>query len=110
MIALNVYFTSKSDRAAELERTIIEVWLEAMRKQPGFLRATMNTPFPDEELEALEASKPTHTHEVVSYWESERQRRDWVARDIHQEVWPQVVAYADSVSYTLYTCDETWNM
>ena len=110
MISLNVYLTAKPDKTAALEKAIVDIWLDAMNKQPGFLRAAMNTPFTDAELDALEASKPSYTHEVVSYWESEQQRLDWVARDIHQEVWPQIVAHADSISYTLYTCDETWNM
>ncbi len=37
MIALDVYFNAKGRRYdAELERVIVEVWMEAMRQQPGF--------------------------------------------------------------------------
>ena len=79
MIALDVYFTAKAGESAALEKAIVDVWMEAMRRQPGFLQAAMNTPFPDEELEALAAAKPAYTHGVVSFWESEERRLDWVA-------------------------------
>ena len=110
MIALDVYFTAKAGESAALEKAIVDVWMETMQRQPGFLRAAMNTPFPDEELEALAAAKPAYTHGVVSFWESEERRLEWVARDIHQEVWPQVLQHAESVAYTLFNCPKTWNI
>ena len=110
MISLNVYLTSKPGKASELEAAISEVWLKAMAPQPGFLRAAVIRPFSDEELEKLEASKPATEYEVVSYWNSEEERLAWVGLDIHQEVWPQVVAQAESVSYTLYTVERSWNI
>ena len=110
MISLNVYLTPKDGRANELERAIAEVWMTAMEAQPGFIRAAMITPFTDSELAAVEASKPPHAYEVVSYWTSEEERQAWAARDIHQEVWPQVVKETESVSYTLFNVSEGWNM
>ena len=110
MISLNVYLTAKDGQANALETAIKDVWLVEMVKQPGFLRATLNTPFSDSDLEALDASKPSYGYEVVSYWSTEEERVAWVARDIHQEVWPQVIGHASDVSYTLFDCDTTWNM
>ena len=110
MISLNVYLTAKEGQEAELEAAITDVWLAAMIEQPGFLRATLNAPFSDDELAALEASKPAYAYECVSYWRTEQERVDWVARDIHQEVWPQVVERCADVSYTLFNCAATWSM
>lgn len=110
MISLNVYLTAKPGEAAALERAIKDVWIAAMTQQPGFLRATLNTPFSDDDLAALEAMKPAHAYEMVSYWRTEQERVDWVARDIHQEVWPQVIEHCADVSYTLFNCDATWSM
>ena len=110
MISLSVYLTAKEGREAALETAIKEVWIAAMTQQPGFLRATLNTPFSDEDLAALEANKPPFAYEMVSYWRTEQERVDWVTRDIHQEVWPHVIAHCADVSYTLFDCNTTWSM
>ncbi len=110
MIALDVYFNAKDGGSAELERVIVEVWMEAMRQQPGFVNAALMTPLPQEELEAMGAVRAPFSHEVLSYWESEELRQAWVDRDIHQEVWPQVEAAAEMIMYTVSNCDESWNL
>jgi hypothetical protein len=110
MISLNVYLTAKDGEEAALETAIKDVWIAAMVKQPGFLRATLNTSFSDDELAALEANKPAYAYEMVSTWNTEQERLDWAALDIHQEVWPQVIEHCADVSYTLFNCDTTWNM
>jgi len=110
MIALDVYFNAKDGNDTELERVIVDVWMEAMKQQPGFISASLMTPLPQEALDAMGAVKPPFSHEVLSFWESEEQRQAWVARDIHQEVWPQVEAVAEVIVYTVSNCDATWNM
>ena len=110
MISLDVYFNAKDGNDAELERVIVDVWMEAMKQQPGFISASLMTPLPQEALDALGAVKPPFSHEVLSFWESEDQRQAWVARDIHQEVWPQVEAAAEVIVYTVSNCDESWNL
>ncbi len=110
MIALDVYMNAKDGNDAELERVVIDVWMEAMKQQPGFISASLMTPLPQEELDAMGAVKPPFSHEVLSFWESEEQRQAWVARDIHQEVWPQVEAAAEVIMYTVSNCDTSWNL
>jgi len=58
MIALDVYFNAKDGNVAELERIIVDVWMEAMRQQPGFVSASLMTPFPQEDLESMGAIRP----------------------------------------------------
>ena len=73
MISLNVYLTAKEAQEAALESAIKDVWIAAMTQQPGFLRATLNTPFSDEDLATLEANKPAFAYEMVSFWRTEQQ-------------------------------------
>lgn len=110
MIALDVYLNAKDGNAAELEGVIVNVWMEAMKRQPGFISASLMTPLPQEELDAMGAVKPPFSHEVLSFWESEALRQAWVARDIHQEVWPQVEAAAEMIVYTVSDCGQSWNI
>lgn len=108
MIALDVYFSAKSGDNAGLEQVIVDVWMEAMRQQPGFIHATLMTPLSQEALDAMGAVRPPFSHEVISFWESEELRMEWVGRDIHQEVWPQVEAQAEMIVFTVSNCDQNW--
>ena len=110
MISLNVYLTPRSGKAAELESVVRDRWIKAMAEQPGFLRAAALRPFPDDELAALEATRPQNAYEVVAYWETEAQRVDWTQRSIHAEVLADVLAASESVTYTLQTVEQSWNM
>jgi len=110
MIALNVYLTPKAGRAEDLQKSIKDKWIAAMAEQPGFLRAAMVTPFSDEELDKLGAAKPVSTYEVVSFWRTEQERLDWVARPIHDEVYAYVIDASEKLSHTLQTVEESWNM
>ena len=110
MISLNVYLTPKSGRAAELESVVHDRWIKTMSEQPGFLRAAALKPFPDDELVSLQAIRPENAYEVVTYWETEAQRVAWTQRPIHDEVWADVLAASESVTYTLQTVEGSWNM
>ena len=77
MISLHVYLNPKSGTAAELEASIRDSWLKAMATQPGFISAALLTPFSDDALDALGASKRPTVYEVVSFWESEDLIVDW---------------------------------
>ena len=74
MISLNVYLTPNAGKAEELESAIRDRWVKAMVEQPGFLSAAMVKPYSDDELAALEATKPQSAYEVVSYWNTEAER------------------------------------
>ena len=81
-----------------------------MAEQPGFLSAALLRPYPDDELAELQAVKPQSVYEVVAFWSSEVERRAWVARPIHDEVFAPVIEAADSLTYTLQTVERSWNL
>ena len=80
MITLHVYMTAKPGTESDLEAGIRDNWIATMAEQPGFLHAALLKPFSDDALDALDGLKPAHTFEVVSFWESEEKRLEWVAR------------------------------
>ena len=110
MISLHAYLTPKEGNEEALESAIRDKWIAAMAEQPGFSSAVMLTPFPDEELMKLNALKPRSTYEVVSFWRSESDRKAWVARPIHDQVFSQVEDAADSITFTLQTVEHSWNL
>ena len=110
MISLHVYLTPKNGNEKVLEASVRDKWMAAMAKQPGFLSGAMIKPYSDQELEKLSAAKPCSPYEVVSFWKSEKERLEWVARPIHDQVFSQVLDAAESVSYTLQTVEDSWNL
>lgn len=110
MITLHVYLTPKGGKHDELETAIRDSWIAAMSEQPGFLRAAILTPFPDEELDRLQAFKPKHTFEVVSLWRSERERLEWVARPVHDRVFVPILELSEDVSFTVNNVTHGWNL
>ncbi len=110
MISLNVYLTPKAGKQAELRKAIVDVWMPAMEKQPGYIRAALLTPVSDKDLEEVGGMKPDFVFELVALWRTEQERREWVARDIHQEVFPVVMENTENASYTIFEVDESWGM
>ncbi len=81
-----------------------------MAEQPGFISAAILTPFSDDALAKLEAAEPDKKLEVVSFWRSEEERLEWVARPIHDEVFLPLLDMAEDVSFTLQTVMADWNL
>jgi heme-degrading monooxygenase HmoA len=101
MIMLHVYLTPKAGKAEALQAAINDPWISTMSEQPGFVQAAMLTPFGDDSGEDIE---------VVSYWESEEFRLEWVARPIHDQVFAGIMDLAESVSPSVKTVSNTWNV
>ena len=101
MITLHVYLTPKSGQAEALQTAIRDTWIATMSEQPGFTRAAMLTAFEDEGSEDIE---------VVSSWESEQLRLEWVARPVHDQVFEPIIALAESIESTVKSVSHTWNV
>ena len=110
MITLHVYLTAKPGKESDLEAGIRNSWIAAMAEQPGFLHAALLKPFSDEALDALSGLKPAHTFEVVSFWESEEKRLEWVARPIHDQVFMPLFDNVADVKHTLATVEHSWEL
>ncbi len=110
MISLNVYFTPKPGKDGDLESAIRDKWVAAMSEQPGFLRAAILKPFPEDDLARLQAIKPQSALEVVAFWRSEDERAAWVARPIHNQVFLPLLELSDRVTYTVQTVEHAWEL
>jgi heme-degrading monooxygenase HmoA len=101
MITLHVYLTPKDGKADDLRQAINDPWISTMSEQPGFVQAAMLTPFNDDSSGDIE---------VVSYWESEELRLEWVARPIHDQVFAGIMENAQTISPTVKTVSNKWNV
>ena len=101
MITLHVYLTPKPGQYEALKSKINNPWISTMSEQPGFVQAAMLTQFDDESSEDIE---------VISYWESEALRLDWVALPVHDEVFSSIIDLAATISPTVKTVSNTWSV
>ena len=106
MITLHVYLKPKAGQAEALQSAIRDTWISTMSEQPGFVRAAMLTPFGNGNGEDGDSGDI----EVISYWESEELRLEWVARPIHDQVFAPIGDLAESVSSTVKTVGHAWKV
>ena len=109
MISLNMFFTSKPGREADLASAIRDKWIAEMSKQPGFIRAVMMRPYSEAEMTRMGLTAPDHTFHVATFWEREDDRAAWAASQIHDEVMALVVEAIESRTSSLQTVEHTWN-
>ncbi|MDA1280130.1 MAG: antibiotic biosynthesis monooxygenase [Chloroflexi bacterium] len=103
MITLHVYLSPKSGKSDALRAAVQDPWISTMSEQPGFVQAAMLTPFGENATESDDI-------EVVSYWESEELRLEWVARPIHDQVFASIMELAETISPIVKTVSADWNV
>lgn len=86
MITLNMRLTAKRGREDDLLRAVRDRWMEAMSRQPGFVRGVLLEPYSGAAAAKVGLSEKEFTFEVVSFWETEEDRAAWAASEIHAEV------------------------
>ena len=82
MVALHVDLQLKPGAGPELERTFHEVFRPAISAQPGFSAVTL-----------LHSVSEADAYRLVIEFQREELRLNWVATDLHQQVWPQMEAH-----------------
>lgn len=81
-MVLHVNITTQSGHGAELEKTFHETFYPAVSRQAGFKYS-----------ELLKHEGSDNSYVLTIGFESEDLRARWAASDLHQEVWPQMVAH-----------------
>ena len=92
MVALHVDLQLKPGAGPELEKTFGDVFRPAISAQPGFSGVALLHSIPEAD----------HYRLVIEF-QSEELRLDWVATDLHQQVWPRMEAHCASYSVKNFT-------
>ncbi len=80
MFVLHVELKVKPGLQQALEKTYLEVFLPAISRQPGFQAAHLLRP----------AEDGAHDYRLSLCFDDQSLQQQWVATDIHQQVWPQI--------------------
>ena len=92
MFVLHVELKLKPGLRQALEKTYREVFLPAISPQPGFLSAQLLRP----------VERGADDYRLTLAFDRQALQQQWVATDVHQEVWPQMEGQCIEFSATGY--------
>ncbi len=102
MMLLQIYFEVDPSRAGDFEAMYAEVYIPALRKQAGYVRSALLRVFPEDLAQDIEAAPTTYNYQMELVFDTEANRRRWVASPEHQAAWPKAAALARAVSHRGY--------
>jgi len=85
MVALHVDLQLKPGVGPELESTFHEIFRPAISAQPGFSRVVL-----------LARTSEADRYRLVIEFQSEELRLNWIATDLHQQVWLRMETHCAS--------------
>lgn len=94
MFLLHVELKPKPVARKALESTYAEIFRPAISKQKGFREVQLLRPVEDE-----------GDYRLCIGFEDRDSQQQWVATDLHQEVWPQIEGNCEEYSVKFYNSD-----
>lgn len=102
MMLLQIFFDVNDVHGAAFEAMYREVYVPALRKQQGYIRSSLLRVFPPNLADEIRAAPSQHTYQLELVFDTEENRRRWVASAEHQAAWPQAAALAQNVTHRAY--------
>lgn len=102
MMLLQIYFEVDESQQSAFEAMYRNVYVPALRKQRGYCRSSLLRLFPPPLAEEIGAASTPYNYQVELVFDTEENRRLWVASAEHLVVWPQAAALAQSVCHRAY--------
>ncbi|MEZ4619187.1 MAG: DUF4286 family protein [Caldilineaceae bacterium] len=102
MILLQIYFDVAPEQANTFETMYVTQYAPALRKQPGYQRSRLLRLFPEKVAAEIEAAPTEFTYQMELEFDSEENRRRWVASPEHSLLWPLASGMARAVAWRGY--------
>ena len=100
-IQLHVDLEVEPAKAKDIAATFEKTFQPAIRKQPGFVDVKLL-----KLRSALQGQAPTNmTYRLLISFQTEEQRKTWVATDLHQKVWPAMEKHVKAAKYNILLYD-----
>ncbi len=88
MILLQIYFEVPTEKEDDFEKMYVESYVPALRKQKGYLGSKLLRLYPQNVAEEIEAAHTEFNYQMELMFDTEENRRLWVASEAHSVVWP----------------------
>lgn len=93
-IALQMDFVVPKENAEAFEKMYYAIYVPAMTVQPGYVGSKLFRLFPENLAKEIQAEPSNYNYSIQISFDTEENRRKWVASKEHQIAWPAASALA----------------
>ena len=101
-MALQMDFIVAKENAEAFEKMYYSVYVPAMTVQQGYLGSKLLRLFPENFLKEIQAEPTTYNYQIQISFDTEENRRKWVASSQHQIAWPAATGLAKEYKWRGY--------
>ncbi|WP_318311730.1 cupin domain-containing protein [Flagellimonas crocea] len=101
-MVLQMDFVVDRENAEAFEKMYYSIYVPAMVVQDGYLSSKLLRLFPDDLAKEIQAEPTTYNYQIQISFDTEENRRNWVASDQHQIAWPAASGLAKEFKWRGY--------
>ncbi len=101
-IALQMDFIVPKENAAAFEKIYYAVYVPAMTVQQGYLSSKLLRLFSEDLAKTIQAEPTTYNYQIQISFDTEENRRKWVASEQHKIAWPAASGLAKEFKWRGY--------
>jgi mannose-6-phosphate isomerase-like protein (cupin superfamily) len=101
-MALQMDFIVTKENADAFEKMYYAIYVPAMTVQQGYLSSKLLRLFPEGIAKEIQAEPTTYNYQIQISFDTEENRRKWVASSQHQIAWPAAAALAKEYKWRGY--------
>jgi mannose-6-phosphate isomerase-like protein (cupin superfamily) len=101
-IALQMDFVVPKENAEAFEKMYTSIYVPAMIVQQGYLSSKLLRVFPDNLEKEIQGETTTYNYQIQISFDSEENRRKWVASEQHKIAWPAASGLAKEFKWRGY--------
>jgi len=101
-MALQMDFVVTKENAEAFEKMYYSIYVPAMTVQKGYLSSKLLRLFPEAQEKQIEGEATEYNYQVQISFDTEENRRKWVASPQHQIAWPAATKLAKSYKWRGY--------
>ncbi|HEX2920124.1 MAG TPA: cupin domain-containing protein [Bacteroidales bacterium] len=102
MMQLQMFFEVAPENYEAFEKSYIEVYVPALRKQVGYMGSRLLRKFSDEGIKKIGGAATKYTFEMVLLFDTEEHRVAWTKTPEHDVAWAKTISYAKSYEWIGY--------
>jgi len=101
-MALQMDFVVAQENADAFEKMYYSIYVPAMTVQPGYLSSKLLRLFPENISKEIQAEQTTYNYQIQISFDTEENRRKWVASEQHKIAWPSASGLAKEFKWRGY--------
>jgi heme-degrading monooxygenase HmoA len=101
-MALQMDFVVPKENAEAFEKMYSSIYVPAMNVQQGYLGSKLLRLFPDNIEKEIQGEPTTYNYQIQISFDTEENRRKWVASEQHKIAWPAASGLAKEFKWRGY--------